>query len=64
VFVLGSIHHWLANPEKNIAIVLVPVGLASIAVGIALLLLASAVYYLGRGKLRRAAPNLPLASQG
>jgi hypothetical protein len=62
VFVLGSIHHWLANPDKNIAIVLVPVGFASITVGIALLLLATAVYYLGRGKLQRAAPNLPLAS--
>jgi RsiW-degrading membrane proteinase PrsW (M82 family) len=63
VFVLTSIHHWLANPEKNIAIVLVPVGFASIAVGIALLLLATAVYILGRDKLQRAAANLPLASR-
>jgi protease PrsW len=63
VFVLTSIHHWLANPEKNIAIVLVPVGFASIAIGIALLLLATAVYFLGRDKLQRAAPNLPLASR-
>jgi RsiW-degrading membrane proteinase PrsW (M82 family) len=62
VFVLTSIHHWLANPEKNIAIVLVPVGFASIAIGIGLLLLATAVYFLGRGKLQRAAPNLPFAS--
>jgi protease PrsW len=60
VFVLTSIHHWVANPEKNIAIVLVPVGFASIAVGIALLLLATAVYFLGRDKLQRAV--LPLAS--
>ena len=63
VFVLTSIHHWLANPEKNIAIVLVPVGFASIAIGIALLLLAAAAYFLGRDKLQRAAPNLPLASR-
>jgi RsiW-degrading membrane proteinase PrsW (M82 family) len=63
VFVLTSIHHWLANPEKNISIVLVPVGVASIAIGIALLLLAAAAYFLGRDKLQRAAPNLPLASQ-
>jgi protease PrsW len=62
VFVLSSIHHWLANPEKNIAIVLVPVGFASIAIGIALLLLAIAVYYLGRDKLQRADPNFPLVS--
>jgi hypothetical protein len=42
--------------------VLVPVGFASIAIGIALLLLATAVYFLGRDKLQRATPNLPFAS--
>jgi RsiW-degrading membrane proteinase PrsW (M82 family) len=63
VFVLGSIHHWLANPQKSIAIILVPVGFASIAIGIALLLVATAAYLLGRDKLQRAAPNLPLASR-
>jgi hypothetical protein len=62
VFVLTSIHHWLANPEKNIAIILVPVGFVSIAIGIALLLLATAIYYLGRGRLQRAESNLPFAS--
>jgi RsiW-degrading membrane proteinase PrsW (M82 family) len=62
VFVLSSIHHWLSNPEKDIAIVLVPVGFVSIAIGIALLLLATAVYFLGRDKLQRAGPNLPFAS--
>jgi hypothetical protein len=63
VFLLSSVHHWLANPQKNIAIVLVPVGFASIAVGIALLVMATAVYFLGRDKLRKAAPNLPFASR-
>jgi protease PrsW len=62
VFVLTSIHHWLANPEKNLSIVLVPVGFVSIAVGIALLLLATAMYLMGRDKLQRAGPNLPLVS--
>jgi hypothetical protein len=62
VFVLSSIHHWLANPEKNIAIVLIPLGFGAIAIGIALLLLATAVYLLGRDKLQRAGPNLPFAS--
>jgi RsiW-degrading membrane proteinase PrsW (M82 family) len=62
IFVLTSIHHWLANPEKNIAIVLVPVGFASIAVGILLLLLATAVYFLGRGRLQRTASDFPFAS--
>jgi protease PrsW len=62
VFVLTSIHHWLTTPEKNIAIVLVPVGFASIAIGIALLLLATAVYFFGRDKLQRAVSNLPFVS--
>jgi ABC-type uncharacterized transport system permease subunit len=62
IFVLTSIHHWLANPEKNIAIVLVPVGFASIVVGILLLLLATAVYFLGRGRLHRTASDFPFAS--
>jgi RsiW-degrading membrane proteinase PrsW (M82 family) len=62
IFVLTSIHHWLANPEKNIAIVLVPVGFASIVVGILLLLLTTAVYFLGRGRLQRAASDFPFAS--
>jgi RsiW-degrading membrane proteinase PrsW (M82 family) len=62
IFVLTSIHHWLANPEKNIAIVLVPVGFASIVVGILLLLLATAVYFLGRGRLQRTASDFPFAS--
>jgi RsiW-degrading membrane proteinase PrsW (M82 family) len=62
VFVLTSIHHWLANPAKNIAIVLVPVGFVSIAIGVALLLVATAAYFLGRGKLQRAVSSLPFVS--
>ena len=62
VFVLTSIHHWLANPEKNIALVLVPVGFVSIAIGAVLLLLAMGVYVLGRDRLQRAIADLPFAS--
>jgi hypothetical protein len=32
-FVLTSIHHWLVNPERNVALVLVPIGLTSILIG-------------------------------
>ena len=32
-FVLTSIHHWLVNPDRNVALVLVPIGLISILVG-------------------------------
>ncbi len=54
VFVLGSLRHWIANPEKNISIILVPVGIVSIAIGVGLLVVATAAYYFGRGRLQRA----------
>ena len=46
-FVLTSIHHWLVNPERNMALVLVPIGLTSILIGSALLVVTTAVYVLG-----------------
>jgi len=52
-FVLTSIHHWLVNPERNVALVLVPIGLTSILVGSALLLVTTAIYVLGRNRLRK-----------
>jgi RsiW-degrading membrane proteinase PrsW (M82 family) len=52
VFVLTSIHHWLVDPERNVALVLVPVGLFSILVGIALLVVTTAIYVLGRNRMR------------
>jgi RsiW-degrading membrane proteinase PrsW (M82 family) len=54
-FVLTSIHHWLVNPERDVALVLVPIGLTSILVGCALLLVTSAIYILGRNRMRGAA---------
>ena len=55
VFVLTSIHHWLVNPERNVALVLVPIGLTSILVGSALLVVTTAIYILGRNRMRKAA---------
>ena len=52
VFVLTSVHHWLVNPERNVAIVLVPVGLTSILLGGVLLLVTTAIYLHGRNRLR------------
>jgi protease PrsW len=52
VFVLTSIHHWLLNPDRNVTLVLVPIGLLSIVVGLALLVVTTAVYFLGRDRLR------------
>src|SRR6201996_4124379 len=50
-FVLSSIHHWLLNPDHNMALVLVPIGLLAIIVGFALLVVTTAVYFLGRDRL-------------
>jgi RsiW-degrading membrane proteinase PrsW (M82 family) len=51
-FVLTSIHHWLVNPDRNMAIVLVPIGLVSILIGSALLVATTAIYILGRNRMR------------
>jgi protease PrsW len=61
VFVLTSIHHWLVNPERNMALVLVPIGLTSILVGSALLLVTAAIYVLGRNRMRTAAEGFSSA---
>lgn len=60
-FVLTSIHHWLVNPERNVALVLVPIGLTSILVGSALLLVTTAIYILGRNRIRTAASGFSSA---
>jgi hypothetical protein len=54
-FVLTSIHHWLLNSDRNMALVLVPIGLLSILVGLALLVVTTAVYILGRDRIRTSA---------
>ena len=51
-FVLSSVHHWWVNPERDPALVLIPVGLVSIGVGIALLVVTTAIYILGRNRMR------------
>jgi len=51
-FVLSSLHRWLLDPDRNVTHVLVPIGLLSILVGLALLVVTTAVYFLGRDRLR------------
>ena len=53
-FVLTWIHHWLVNPDRNMALVLVPIGLVSILIGSALLVATTAIYFLGRNRMRTA----------
>ena len=54
-FLLTSIHHWLLNPDRNMTLVLVPIGLVSILIGSALLIATTAIYILGRNRIRTTA---------
>jgi RsiW-degrading membrane proteinase PrsW (M82 family) len=56
-FVLSSIHHWLVNPDRNMAPLLIPLGLISILIGIALLVATTAIYILGRNRIRTTTPQ-------
>jgi RsiW-degrading membrane proteinase PrsW (M82 family) len=51
-FVLTSIHHWLVNPDRNVTLVLVPIGFTSILIGTALLAATTAVYVFSRNRMR------------
>jgi RsiW-degrading membrane proteinase PrsW (M82 family) len=61
VFVLTSVHHWLLNPDRNLAFVLIPIGLASIGLGCALLVVTTAIYVSGRNRMRTAAEGFSSA---
>jgi RsiW-degrading membrane proteinase PrsW (M82 family) len=61
-FILTSIHRWMTNTDKHIATYLVPVGVISIMIGIGFLIIASAVYVLGRNRLQTAGSNFPTVS--
>ena len=51
-FLLTSIHHWFVNPERNVSLVLIPLGLTTILIGIALLVATTAIYIFGRNRIR------------
>jgi hypothetical protein len=50
------------NPEHNVALVLVPLGLASMLIGGILLMVTAAIYILGRNRIRTTAQDLSSAS--
>ena len=52
VFLLGVLHRWLVNPDRNMSVVVGSVGLVSIVIGVALLVVTTAVYFLGRNRMR------------
>jgi RsiW-degrading membrane proteinase PrsW (M82 family) len=62
VFVLTSIHHWFVNPDRNVSLVLIPIGFVTITIGIALLVVTSAVYILGRNRMRGTSQGFSSAS--
>ena len=51
-FLLTSIHHWFVNPDRNVSLVLIPLGLTTILIGIALLVATTAIYIFGRNRIR------------
>jgi protease PrsW len=51
-FVLSALHRWLLNSEHDVAVFLVPIGFVSILIGVALLIVTSAIYFLGRDRIR------------
>ena len=61
-FVLTSIHHWLVNPARNASLVLIPIGFTSILLGCALLVVTTAIYFLGRNRMRTTAEGFSSAS--
>jgi RsiW-degrading membrane proteinase PrsW (M82 family) len=50
-FLLRSIHHWFINPDHNVTMVLIPLGIGSIAIGLILLALTTATYLFGRNRM-------------
>jgi hypothetical protein len=62
-FVLSSIHHWLINPDRNMALVLVPIGMVSILIGTALLVVTTAIYVFGRNRIRTTSQGFSSAAR-
>jgi len=51
-FLLTSLHHWFVNPDRNVSLLLIPLGLTSILIGLALLIATTAIYVFGRNRIR------------
>jgi RsiW-degrading membrane proteinase PrsW (M82 family) len=63
IFVLGAVRRWLMNPDRNLALVAGSVGLISILIGIALLVATTAVYFLGRNRMRASSDGFSPSGQ-
>jgi protease PrsW len=63
-FILSSLRRWMLDPDHNVALVLVPIGLAAIVLGVALLIVTTAIYLLGRNRMRTTTEGFSSASGG
>ena len=61
---LTSIHHWLINPDRNLTLALIPIGFVSILLGLALLVVTTAIYILGRNRIRTSGEGFSSAHGG
>jgi RsiW-degrading membrane proteinase PrsW (M82 family) len=60
-FILSTLHRWLLNSGRDVAVLLAPIGFLSILIGFALLVVTSAIYFLGRDRMRTATSNFSSA---
>ena len=63
-FVLSSVRRWRLNPNHTVTLMLVPIGLAAIVLGAALLIATTAIYFMGRNRMRTTAQGFSSASGG
>jgi protease PrsW len=63
-FVLSSVRRWMLNPDHNVTLMLVPIGLGAIVLGAALLIVTTAIYFLGRNRMRTTAEGFSSVSGG
>jgi RsiW-degrading membrane proteinase PrsW (M82 family) len=63
-FMLSSVRRWMLNPDHNVTLMLVPIGLAAIVLGAALLIATTAIYFLGRNRMRTTAEGFSSLSGG
>src|SRR5215204_2525666 len=64
IFVLGVVRRWLMNPDRNLALVAGSVGMISILIGVTLLVATTAVYFLGRNRMRASSDGFSVSGQG